>query len=54
MIETERCRCGARIMPPIMQVAHLEMEEGKDTYIYTCGICGSEIEFKIVADPQRF
>lgn len=49
MIETERCRCGARIV----HSTHIDMKDGKDTYIYTCGICGSEIKFRVVSDPQR-
>lgn len=46
MIETDRCRCGARIV----HSTHIDMEDGKKTFTYTCGICGSEIEFKIAAD----
>lgn len=46
----ERCRCGARIVVG----SHIDMDDGKETFIYTCGVCGSEIEINNVADPQRF
>lgn len=50
MRDSERCRCGARII----YSSHIDMDDGKETYIYTCGVCGSEIEIKNIADPRRF
>jgi len=46
----DRCKCGARIM----YCNIIDMEDGKEVYIYNCGVCGSEIEIKINADPQKY
>lgn len=46
----ERCKCGARIMYCDL----IDMEDGLEFYFYKCGVCGSEIEVKIAADPRLY
>ncbi len=47
---SERCPCGARIM----YCDVIDMEDGKELFVYKCGICGSQVEFKIQADPRLY
>ncbi len=46
----DRCLCGARIV----LLSHLDMSDGIETFIYTCGVCGSEIEVKKETDPRSY
>jgi len=46
----DRCPCGARIM----YCDIIDMEDGKELIVYTCGICGSEVEFKVKTDPRIY
>jgi DNA-directed RNA polymerase subunit RPC12/RpoP len=47
---SDRCKCGARIMYCNL----VDMDDGRELYFYLCGVCGSEIELKVVTDPQRY
>jgi len=43
------CDCGARIVV----MTHIDMQDGKDTFIYRCGVCGTELEIQVQADTKR-
>jgi len=45
-----RCRCGARIV----FIDYVEMLDGRETFLYTCGVCGTQIELKVSMDPRRY
>jgi len=45
----DRCKCGARVMGCDI----VRVREGVDLYIYTCGVCGSQVEYKYDGDPKK-
>lgn len=44
------CPCGSRIMACDM----IEIKDGLDLYVYSCGVCGNQIEFVYETDPKKF
>ena len=49
MKDNRRCLCGARVMSCDM----VQVEDGVDMYVYSCGVCGSQVEFVYDADPKK-
>ena len=46
----ERCPCGARIM----YCSIVKVKDGVNLYVYSCGVCGTQIEFVYESDPKKF
>jgi len=47
---SSRCKCGARIIWCDLR----EIKDGLNMYIYTCGVCGSQIEVKYETDSTKY
>lgn len=50
MSENGYCPCGARIL----WVDERQVEDGLEVCIYTCGVCGNQIEVDFRPDPRKF
>jgi len=46
---SNRCECGARIM----ECNIVKAKDGVNLYIYSCGVCGVQLEFVYDADPRK-
>ena len=47
-MNNERCPCGARIVG----CYSVRVRDGVNLYVYTCGVCGSQLEYSYDADPH--